>query len=55
MAHKKLGRPTEKAMPIRVGFRLDKETLDHVDEYCRKYKIARSDLIRKAILQYISK
>lgn len=55
MAHKKMGRPTEKAMPIRVGFRLDKETLDRVDDYCQKNNVKRSDLIRKALIQYISK
>ena len=55
MAQKKLGRPTEKAMPIRVGFRIDKETLERVDEYCKNHNIERSDLIRKAILQFISK
>ncbi len=54
MAHKKMGRPTEKPMPIRVGFRLDKETLDKLDAHCEKSGIERSDAIRKAIIQYIS-
>ena len=55
MAHKKMGRPTEKAMPIRVGFRFDKESLDKVDNYCKENNIKRSELIRKAIIQFISK
>lgn len=55
MARKKMGRPTEKAMPIRVGFRLDKETLEKLDNYCKENNIARSDLIRMAIIQFISK
>ncbi|OJU09834.1 MAG: hypothetical protein BGN88_12550 [Clostridiales bacterium 43-6] len=54
LAHKKMGRPTEKPMPIRVGFRLDKETLDKLDAHCEKSGIERSDAIRKAIIQYIS-
>ncbi|WP_304942824.1 ribbon-helix-helix domain-containing protein [Vallitalea guaymasensis] len=53
MSNKKMGRPTEKPMPIRVGFRLDKKTLDRLDQYCDKNNISRSELIRKAIIQLI--
>ena len=55
LSDKKMGRPTEEAMPIRVGFRLDKETLDELDEYCANNNIARSTAIRKAIIQLIRK
>ena len=55
MAPKKMGRPTEKAMPIRVGFRIDKDSLDKLDAYCMKNNMERSDAIRKAISLLISK
>ncbi|MBC8559713.1 ribbon-helix-helix domain-containing protein [Fumia xinanensis] len=54
MPGKKMGRPTDNPMPIRVGFRLDPKTLSLLDEYCKKNNIRRSDVIRQAIIQYIS-
>lgn len=54
MSDKKMGRPTENPMPIRVGFRLDSKTLSLLDEFCKKNNIRRSDAIRQAIIQYIS-
>ncbi|MCG8500110.1 MAG: ribbon-helix-helix domain-containing protein [Firmicutes bacterium] len=53
MSDKKMGRPTEKPMPIRVGFRLDKETLDRLDKYCAINNLPRSTVIREAIIQLI--
>lgn len=53
MSGKKIGRPTEKLMPIRVGFRLDKDTLDRLDKYCYINNLSRSTVIRKAIIQLI--
>lgn len=53
MNPKKLGRPTEKAMPIRISVRVDKETLDKLDKYCKVNNIERSNAIRKAINQLI--
>ncbi len=53
LSDKKMGRPTEKPMPIRVGFRLDKETLERLDKYCTIHKLPRSTVIRKAIIQLI--
>ena len=55
MAGKKMGRPTDQAKPIRIGFRIDSESLKQLDDYCEKNKIQRSDLIRKAVFQFISK
>jgi len=51
----KKGRPTKRPMPIRVGFRLDEETLKKLDDFCKKNNIERSDAIRKAIIQLMAK
>ncbi|GKX29828.1 hypothetical protein SH1V18_23080 [Vallitalea longa] len=48
-----MGRPTDKPMPVRVGFRLDTETLNKLDKYCNVNNISRSKAIRKAILRLI--
>ena len=51
---KKVGRPTEKPMPIRVGFRMDPKALEKLDLFCIKKGMRRSDVIREAIQRYIS-
>ena len=55
MGSKKIGRPTDNPLLTRIGFRLDNNTLEKLDKYCRENGLERSDAIRKAIVQYISK
>lgn len=44
------GRPkTEKPKDIRIQIRLDKETLDRLDEFAKSKSTNRSEVIRKGI------
>ncbi len=49
MADKKMGRPTDNPKPIRMGVRIDPDTLERLDKYCKKNNIVRSEAVRIAI------
>ena len=49
MAKKKLGRPTDNPKTAHMQVRLDKETLNILDEHCKKNNLTRSQGIRDAI------
>ena len=49
MAGKKLGRPTDNPKPIRLSVRMDQETLDILDDYCKSNNIKRMEGIRRGI------
>jgi Ribbon-helix-helix protein, copG family. len=46
---KKMGRPTDNPKPIQLNVRLDKETLEVLDSYCKKKSITRVEGAREAI------
>ena len=51
MPDKKMGRPTidGKSQDVRVQLRMDKETLEKLDEFAKKKEMNRSEFIRQLI------
>lgn len=49
MTEKKLGRPTDNPKPYKLSVRVDKETLDILDNYCKENNINRMEGIRQGI------
>lgn len=49
MTAKKMGRPTESPKDYMLRVRLDKETLDKLDECCEVEQLSRSEVVRKGI------
>lgn len=49
LADKKMGRPTDNPKPNKVTIRMDNDTLEKLDNYCRYNDIERSEGIRRAI------
>lgn len=50
MSGKKIGRPVvDGKKDIMFRMRIDKETLEHLDKYCQKENISRSEAIRRMI------
>lgn len=49
LADKKLGRPTDNPKPVRMGIRIDADTVEKLDEYCKKNNLLRSEAVRIAI------
>ena len=49
MTVKKLGRPTDNPKPYKLSVRVDKETLDILDDYCKANNINRMEGIRQGI------
>lgn len=46
----KMGRPTESIKDYTLRVRMDKETLQMLDDCCKKYNVSRSELVRRGIL-----
>ena len=55
MSGKKMGRPTDNPLTVRIGVRLDPKTINMLDEYCKANNLRKSEGVRQAIIQYISK
>ena len=49
MAGKKLGRPTDKLKPFKLSVRVDIQTLQILDNYCKEHEINRMEGIRRGI------
>ena len=49
MSKKKMGRPTEKPMDTMLRVRVDKETLEKLDDSAQILRTSRSDIVRKSI------
>lgn len=49
LTDKKMGRPTDNPKPNRITIRIDNETLNSLDGYCKKKSIERSEGVRRAI------
>lgn len=49
LADKKMGRPTDNPKPNRITIRIDNETLNKLDDYCKKINVERSEGVRHAI------
>ena len=49
MANKKMGRPTDNPKPFRLSVRVDRETLEVLDAYCKKKGINRMEGTRQGI------
>ena len=49
MANKKLGRPTDNPKNIRLAVRMDKDTFEILDKYCKKENISKMEGIRRGI------
>ena len=49
MAGKKLGRPTDSPKIFMLRVKMDKETLDKLDECCKIEEVNRSEFVRKNI------
>ncbi len=54
MADKKMGRPTNNPKPNKITARMDDETLQKLDAYCRQMKIERSEGIRQAVQRLVN-
>lgn len=47
---KKMGRPKEKnPKSTKITIRVDNDTVDKIENYCKKNKLSKSELIRKLI------
>ena len=55
MSGKKMGRPTDCPKPVRMGVRIDPETLCQLDDYCEKHNMVRSEAVRLAVNRLIQK
>ncbi|MED4955920.1 ribbon-helix-helix domain-containing protein [Paenibacillus macerans] len=49
MADKKMGRPTDNPKPNKITIRMDNDTLEKLDKYCKNNNIERSEGVRRAI------
>lgn len=49
MTQKKIGRPTDTPKTTQFSVRFDKETLEVLDEYCKKNMITRPEGVREAV------
>lgn len=50
MSEKKIGRPVVgNKKDVMFRMRIDKETLDHLDKFCKKENVSRSEAIRRMI------
>ncbi len=49
MPAKKLGRPTDSPKTFMLRVKMDKDTLDKLDECCKAEKTNRSEFVRKSI------
>ncbi len=49
MANKKLGRPTDNPKNIRLAVRMDKDTFEILENYCKKENISKMEGIRRGI------
>ena len=49
MANKKMGRPTDNPKTFMLRVKMDKETLDKLDECCKVENVNRSEFVRKNI------
>lgn len=47
--NKKMGRPTEKPKNTQIAIRLDDETLNILDKYCKQQGVSRAEGTRRAI------
>jgi len=54
LADKKLGRPTDNPKPVRMGIRMDADTIKKLDAYCEAHNILRSEAVRIAINMLVS-
>ena len=45
----KMGRPTDSPKTVQLGIRFDRETLNILDNYCKKENISRAEGVRKAV------
>ena len=51
MANKKIGRPTDSPKTFMLRVKMDKDTLDKLDECCEIENTNRSELVRKSIYE----
>ena len=49
MPLKKMGRPTDNPKTTQFSIRFDEETLQILDEYCKKEKLSRPQAVRIAV------
>lgn len=49
MANKKLGRPTDNPKNIRLAVRMDEQTYNILEKYCKKENISKMEGIRRGI------
>ena len=49
MSDKKMGRPTDNPKNRRITFRLDDDTFNNLEVYCKKHKVTKVEAIRTAI------
>ena len=49
MANKKMGRPTDSPKTFMLRVKMDKDTLDKLDECCEESNTNRSEFVRKSI------
>lgn len=49
LADKKMGRPTDNPKPNKITIRMDNDTLEKLDKYCKNNNIERSEGVRQAI------
>lgn len=49
VANKKLGRPTDSPKNFMLRVKMDRETLDKLDECCKIEEVNRSEFVRKSI------
>ena len=49
MANKKMGRPTDSPKTFMLRVKMDKDTLDKLDECCELENTNRSEFVRKSI------
>ena len=50
-----MGRPTDCPKPVRMGVRIDPETLCQLDDYCEKHNMVLSEAVRLAVNRLIQK
>ena len=51
MAGKKMGRPTDSPKTFMLRVKMDKDTLDKLDECCKVKNINRSEFVRNSICE----
>lgn len=49
MPDKKMGRPTDNPKQTQFSIRFDEQTLNILDEYCKKEDISRPEGVRRAV------